>query len=91
MKFRPFTDAGLSPDLTLGELEDQLGRLLKGRTSVLPLDVFQELTGLRDFDGWSEVAVTTLLELVGFEDLGDGLFHAIRKARVTKDHPSKRH
>lgn len=48
MKWRGFTDAGLDPAMTLGQLEDELVRLLRGRTSVLPLDLFHELTGLRE-------------------------------------------
>lgn len=63
---RPFTDAGLSPDLTLGELEDQMGRILRGKKSVLPLEVFQELTGLARMDEWAEAVIIDMLEGFGF-------------------------
>lgn len=74
---RPFTDAGFSPDLTLGELEDQLGKLLKGKTSVHPLEVYRELTGMAPMDDWAEAVVRDLIESFGLEEHGDGLFHPI--------------
>lgn len=86
---RPFTDAGFSPDLTLGELEDQLGKLLKGRTSVHPLEVYRELTGMARMDGWAEVVVRDLIESFGFEEHGDGLFYPIERPRMTEDHSTK--
>ncbi len=83
MMWRGFTDAGLSPDMTLGELEQELAKLLKGRTSVLPSELHRELTGLRHCDEWSDFRMRGLLEMVGFEDHGDGLYSPILPARVT--------
>lgn len=50
---RPFTDAGIPAEMTIAELEDQMGRILRGKKSVLPLEVFQELTGLARMDEWA--------------------------------------
>lgn len=84
---RPFTDAGIPAEMTLAELEDQLGRLLKGKTSVHPLEVYRELTGLARMDGWAEVVTRDLIESFGLEEHGDGLFYPI--PRMTEDHPPK--
>lgn len=80
---RLFTDAGIPAEMTIGELEDQMGRILRGKKSVLPLEVFQELTGLARMDEWAEAVIIDMVEGFGFADAGDGLFYRIEKPRLT--------
>lgn len=80
---RPFSDAGIPAEMTIGELEDQMGRILRGKKSVLPLEVFQELTGLARIDEWAEAVIIDMVEGFGFSDGGDGLFYRIEKPRLT--------
>jgi len=80
---RPFSDAGIPADMTIGELEDQMGRILRGKKSVLPLEVYHELTGLREMDDWADVMIRDLIESFGFDEHGDGLFYRIEKPRLT--------
>lgn len=66
-----------------------MGRILRGQKSVLPLQVYQELTGLREMTEWGEAVIIDMLEGFGFSDGGDGLFQLIERARMTDDHSPK--
>lgn len=88
---RPFSDAGIPAEMTIGKLEDAFGRILRGKTSVLPLEVYQELTGLRDMDQWAATVIIDMIEGFGFEDAGDGLFYRIEKPRMTDGLTGKGH